>query len=80
MMIETSVAAAIEKASWVGEEDVDIGEEIPMEYYPPVEIEKDDNANSNNSSSSSSGSDDTSSSSGSDSGNSSDDNDSAHET
>ncbi|TXG60031.1 hypothetical protein EZV62_014604 [Acer yangbiense] len=80
VMIETSVAAAIEKASGVGEEDVDIGEEIPVEYYPPVEIEKDDNANSINSSSSSSGSDDTSSSSGSDSGNSSDDNDSAHET
>ncbi|KAK3211092.1 hypothetical protein Dsin_015798 [Dipteronia sinensis] len=75
MMIETSVAA-IEKASGVGEEDVDIGEDIPVEYYPPVEIEKDDNA-SNNSSSSSSGSDDTSSSSGSDS---SDNNDSAHET
>ncbi|KAK4843486.1 hypothetical protein QYF36_008630 [Acer negundo] len=63
MMIETSVAA-IEKASGVGEEDVDIGEEIPVEYYPPVEIEKDDNENSINSSSSSSGSDDTSSSSG----------------
>ncbi|KAK2656672.1 hypothetical protein Ddye_009724 [Dipteronia dyeriana] len=76
MMIETSVAA-IEKLS--GEEDVDIGEEIPVEYYPPVEIEKDDNA-STNSRSSSSGSDDTSSSSGSDSGNSSDDNDSANET
>ncbi|KAL5819928.1 hypothetical protein ACOSQ4_023770 [Xanthoceras sorbifolium] len=75
------------KKGEVGEEDVDIGEEIPVEYYPPVEIERDVNAahsDTSSSNSSSSGSD-TSSSSGSDSATSSDDTDNAqskhvHET
>lgn len=43
-----------------GEEDVDIGDEMPMSNYPPVEIERD--ARSNTSSSSSSSSDSSSSS------------------
>ncbi|XP_030455861.1 transcription factor GTE7 [Syzygium oleosum] len=47
-----------------GEEDVDIGDEIPMSNYPPVEIERDARSNTSSSSSSSS---DSSSSSGSDS-------------
>ncbi|KAF9675737.1 hypothetical protein SADUNF_Sadunf09G0064000 [Salix dunnii] len=45
----------------VGDEDVDIGDEMPMSSFPPVEIEKD---NGHASSSSSSSSDDSSSSSG----------------
>lgn len=53
----------------VGEEDVDIGEEIPGESFPPVQIDKDVACVSSGSSSSSSGSD--SSSSDSDSGSSS---------
>ncbi|THG00389.1 hypothetical protein TEA_002105 [Camellia sinensis var. sinensis] len=59
-----------------GEEEVDIGDEMPMSSFPPVEIEKDDggrdngHASSSSSSSSSSGSD-SSSSSDSDSGSSS---------
>ncbi|OIT19385.1 PREDICTED: transcription factor GTE2-like [Nicotiana attenuata] len=56
----------------IGEEDVDIGEEIPVENFPPVQIEKDAlcaSSGSSSSSSSSSGSD--SSSSDSDSGSSS---------
>ncbi|GAV86862.1 Bromodomain domain-containing protein [Cephalotus follicularis] len=52
----------------VGEEDVDIGEEIPMGNFPSVEIEKDDvaagGATSGSSSSNSSGSSSGSSSSG----------------
>ncbi|XP_057492842.1 transcription factor GTE7-like [Actinidia eriantha] len=56
----------------VGEEDVDIGEDIPVNNFPPVEIEKDANCGSRSSgSSSSSSSSDSSSSSGSDSGSSS---------
>lgn len=47
-----------------GEEDVDIGDEMPMSNYPPVEIERDARSNTSSSSSSSS---DSSSSSGSDS-------------
>lgn len=58
-----SVAEKVEAV--VGEEEVDIGEEIPGEYYPPVEIERDVNvAADNTSSNSTSGTDDTSSSSG----------------
>ncbi|XP_071724020.1 transcription factor GTE7-like [Rutidosis leptorrhynchoides] len=53
-----------------GEEDVDIGDEMPMSSFPPVEIEKDNgHVSGSSSSSSSSGSD--SSSSDSDSGSSS---------
>ncbi|CAN0921038.1 Transcription factor GTE3, chloroplastic [Linum grandiflorum] len=54
-----------------GEEDVDIGDEMPMSNFPPVEIEKDKGHASSSSSSSSSSSDDSSSSSDSDSGSSS---------
>lgn len=48
----------------IGEEDVDIGEEIPVENFPPVQIEKDApcaSSGSSSSSSSSSGSDSSSS-------------------
>ncbi|KAE9466739.1 hypothetical protein C3L33_01346, partial [Rhododendron williamsianum] len=58
-------AGAIQKAKKgcdAGEEDVDIGEDIPVNVFPPVEIEKDDGSSSSSSSS------DSSSSSGSDSG------------
>ncbi|KAJ6302683.1 hypothetical protein OIU77_016717 [Salix suchowensis] len=55
----------------VGDEDVDIGDEMPVSSFPPVEIEKDNGHASSSSSSSSSSSDDSSSSSGSDSGSSS---------
>ena len=49
----------------VGEEDVDIGEDIPVNNFPPVEIEKDANCGGrSSSSSSSSSSSDSSSSSG----------------
>lgn len=44
-----------------GEEDVDIGDDMPMGSYSPVEIERDD-ARSNTSNSSSSSSDSSSSS------------------
>ncbi|GMP27552.1 hypothetical protein CsSME_00003485 [Camellia sinensis var. sinensis] len=56
-----------------GEEDVDIGEEIPINNFPPVEIEKDvaNGSSRSSSSSSSSSSSDSSSSSGSDSASSS---------
>ncbi|CAI0425333.1 unnamed protein product [Linum tenue] len=54
-----------------GEEDVDIGDEMPMSSFPPVEIEKDNGRASSSSGSSSSSSDDSSSSSDSDSGSSS---------
>ncbi|KAL3576258.1 hypothetical protein D5086_021541 [Populus alba] len=47
----------------VGDEDVDIGDEMPMSSFPPVEIEKDNGHASSSSSSSSSSSDDSSSSS-----------------
>ncbi|KAL2522610.1 Transcription factor GTE7 [Forsythia ovata] len=56
----------MKKGDVVGEEDVDIGEEIPVNNFPPVEIERDAAGSSNESSSSSS------SSSGSDSSSSSD--------
>ncbi|KAM3742545.1 hypothetical protein ACB098_07G075900 [Castanea mollissima] len=56
----------------VGEEDVDIGDDMPMCNFPPVEIEKDVGGHASSSSSSSSSSDsDSSSSSDSDSGSSS---------
>ena len=48
----------------VGDEDVDIGDEMPMSSFPPVEIEKDNGHASSSSSGSSSSSDDSSSSSG----------------
>ncbi|KAJ9159249.1 hypothetical protein P3X46_024767 [Hevea brasiliensis] len=54
-----------------GDEDVDIGDEIPISSFPPVEIEKDNGHASSSSSSSSSSSDESSSSSDSDSGSSS---------
>ncbi|KAF2296523.1 hypothetical protein GH714_040552 [Hevea brasiliensis] len=54
-----------------GDEDVDIGDEMPMSNFPPVEIEKDNGHASSSSSSSSSSSDESSSSSDSDSGSSS---------
>eukprot|EP00257_Ricinus_communis_P016108 XP_015574173.1 transcription factor GTE7 [Ricinus communis] len=54
-----------------GDEDVDIGDEMPMSSFPPVEIEKDNGHASSSSSSSSSSSDESSSSSDSDSGSSS---------
>lgn len=54
------------------EEDVDIGEEIPGENFPPVQIDKDGPCVSSGSSSSSSGSDSSSSDSGSSSGSDSD--------
>ncbi|KAL6218386.1 hypothetical protein ACLB2K_011600 [Fragaria x ananassa] len=62
------------KKGEVGDEDVDIGDDMPMSSFPPVEIEKDvgGNASSDNSSSSSgSSSSGSSSSSDSDSGSSS---------
>ena len=49
----------------VGEEDVDIGDDMPICNFPPVEIEKDVGGHASSSSSSSSSSDsDSSSSSG----------------
>lgn len=63
----------------MGDEDVDIGDEMPVHNFPPVEIDKDDDRNqggggggaSSSSSSSSSSGSDSSSSSDSDSGSSS---------
>lgn len=55
----------MKKDDVVGEEDVDIGEEIPVNNFPPVEIERDAvgaGNESSGSSSSSSGSDSSSSS------------------
>lgn len=53
-------AGAIQKAKKgydaAGEEDVDIGEDIPVNVFPPVEIEKDDGSSSSSSSSDSSSS------------------------
>ena len=46
------------------DEDVEIGDEMPMSSFPPVEIEKDNGHASSSSSSSSSSSDESSSSSG----------------
>ncbi|CAM8928223.1 unnamed protein product [Rhodiola kirilowii] len=61
------------KAKKGDDEDVDIGDEMPMSSFPPVEIEKDDGQDNGSRSSSSSGSSsgDSSSSSDSDSGSSS---------
>ncbi|KAI5448292.1 transcription factor GTE7 [Lathyrus oleraceus] len=70
------VEAKKSKKAEAGDEDVDIGDDMPMSVFPPVEIEKDKDvvvggrASSSSSSSSSSGSD-SSSSSDSDSGSSS---------
>ncbi|GMJ06797.1 hypothetical protein HRI_004348900 [Hibiscus trionum] len=58
-----------------GEEDVDIGDEMPMSSFPPVEIEKDNDRASSSSSDSSSSSSGSSSSSDSDSGSSGSDSD-----
>lgn len=52
------------KAGELGEEDVDIGEDMPSSHFPPVEIEKDTGNHSESSSSSSSSGSDSSSSSG----------------
>ncbi|KAJ0984164.1 hypothetical protein J5N97_002520 [Dioscorea zingiberensis] len=65
---KSPVAAKRSKKGETGDEDVDIGDEMPSLHYPSVEIEKD---TGNASSSSSSGSDSSSSSSDSDSGSSS---------
>ncbi|KAK9004548.1 hypothetical protein V6N11_042013 [Hibiscus sabdariffa] len=54
-----------------GDEDVDIGDEMPMSSFPPVEIEKDNDGASSSSSGSSSSSSGSSSSSDSESGSSS---------
>ncbi|CAN1302816.1 Transcription factor GTE3, chloroplastic [Linum perenne] len=62
-----------------GDEEVDIGDEMPMSSFPPVQIEKDNGHGSSSGSGSSSSSDDSSSSSDSDSGSSSgSDSDDAH--
>ncbi|KAH7671677.1 Bromodomain-containing protein [Dioscorea alata] len=66
---KSPTAAKKSKKGETGDEDVDIGDEMPSLHYPSVEIEKD---TGNASSSSSSGSDSSSSSSDSDSGSSSD--------
>ncbi|KAL4036618.1 hypothetical protein IC575_000178 [Cucumis melo] len=79
MMNEVKTEAKKLRKGDVGEEDVDIGDEVvPMGGFPPVEIERDAaaRASSSSDSSSSSGSDDSSSSSGSDSDGSSSDSDS----
>lgn len=66
--IEVATDAKKAKKGETGDEDVDIGDEIPMSSFPPVEIEKDNahnnNAASSSSSSSGSSSSDSSSSSG----------------
>ncbi|XP_043708562.1 transcription factor GTE2-like [Telopea speciosissima] len=67
----TSVAAKKYKKGETVEEDVDIGEEMPANNFPPVEIEKDAGGYASRSSSSSSSSSGSSSSSDSDSGSSS---------
>ncbi|KAE8692691.1 hypothetical protein F3Y22_tig00110831pilonHSYRG00466 [Hibiscus syriacus] len=59
------------KRADAGEEDVDIGDEMPMSSFPPVEIEKDNDHASSSSSDSSSSSSGSSSSSDSGSGSSS---------
>jgi hypothetical protein len=53
------------KKGEAGEEDVDIGDEMPMSNFPPVEIEKDVGGHGSSSSSSSSSSSDSDSSSSS---------------
>jgi hypothetical protein len=70
--VVASEAKKPKKGGEAGEEDVDIGDEMPMSNFPPVEIEKDVGGHASSSSSSSSSSDsDSSSSSDSDSGSSS---------
>lgn len=54
----------------VGDEDVDIGDEMPMSEFPPVVIEKDKDIGGGHASSSSSSSGSSSSDSSSSSGNS----------
>lgn len=64
-MPEASVSKKSSKKVDQGEEDVDIGEEMPSMNFPPVEIEKDATGGcASGSSSSSSSSSDSSSSSG----------------
>ncbi|KGN53881.1 transcription factor GTE7 [Cucumis sativus] len=80
--IEVGSETKKQRKGEAGEEDVDIGDEMPASNFPPVEIEKDaggGHASSSSSGSSSSSSDDSSSSSdsdseGSSSGSDSDDN------
>ncbi|KAM7250595.1 hypothetical protein ACFE04_022478 [Oxalis oulophora] len=69
--IEVSMEVKKPKKGEIGEEDVDIGDEMPMSSFPPVEIEKDNGHASSSSSGSSSSSSGSSSSSDSDSGSSS---------
>ncbi|XP_050209338.1 transcription factor GTE7-like [Mercurialis annua] len=69
--VDITMEAKKPKKGDVGDEDVDIGDEMPMSSFPPVEIEKDNGHASSSSSSSSSSSDGSSSSSDSDSGSSS---------
>jgi bromodomain-containing protein 3 len=73
------LAEAKKPKKWdIGEEDVDIGDEIPISSFPPVEIEKDNghaSSSSSGSSSSSSGGSSSSSGSGSSSGSESDEDD-----
>ncbi|KAL5988401.1 hypothetical protein ACLOJK_036165 [Asimina triloba] len=61
---EVGSAKKSTKKGETGEEDVDIGEDMPSTNFPPVEIEKDTGGNASRSSSSSSSSSDSSSSSG----------------
>lgn len=58
-----SEAKKLKKGGEVGEEDVDIGDEMPISNFPPVEIEKDVGGHGSSSSSSSSSSSDSDSSS-----------------
>ncbi|OAY39415.1 transcription factor GTE7 [Manihot esculenta] len=69
--MDVATEAKKPKKGDAGDEDVDIGDEMPMSSFPPVEIEKDNGHASSSSSSSSSSSDESSSSSDSDSGSSS---------
>ncbi|XP_039002815.1 transcription factor GTE7-like [Hibiscus syriacus] len=69
--IEAPVEMKKPKKADAGEEDVDIGDEMLMSSFPPVEIEKDNDRASSSSSDPSSSSSGSSSSSDSDSGSSS---------
>ncbi|KAE8660991.1 hypothetical protein F3Y22_tig00116944pilonHSYRG00256 [Hibiscus syriacus] len=69
--IEAPMEMKKPKKADAGEEDVDIGDEMPMSSFPPVEIERDNDRASSSSSDSSSLSSGSSSSSDSDSGSSS---------
>lgn len=55
----------------MGDEDVDIGDEMPVHNFPPVEIDKDDDRNQGGGGGGASSSSSSSSSSGSDSSSSS---------